>query len=77
MEKLSERVKNLNKISKYILKYGSFIVLLFFIVSVVLIRRADSVAFLNLAREFFCGNVYALCEVIIGALMVDIFIAQR
>ena len=77
MEKLSERLTNLNKISKNILKYGIFIVLIFLIISSLLLKSANSIASLTLAREFICGNVYAFCEIIIGAIMFDMLIEKK
>ena len=41
MEKLSERLTNLNKISKYILKYGLLVVLIGLIISNILLKNAD------------------------------------
>jgi len=77
MEKLSKRLTNLNKISKNILKYGLLLVLIFFIISNVLLKRANSISELNIAREFVSGNVYALCEIIVGAIMVDMFMEKN
>jgi len=77
MEKLSKRLTNLNKVSKNILKYGLLLVLVFLIISNVLLKNVNSVAELNIAREFVCGNVYAFCEVIIGAIMFDMFMDKN
>ena len=77
MEKLSKRLTNLNKISKNILKYGLLLVLVFLIISNVLLKNVNSVSELNIAREFICGNVYAFCEVIIGAIMFDMFMEKK
>lgn len=76
MDKLSDRLENLNKISKKILKYGLIIVLIASIISSILIKRADSIATLNLAREFVCANVHTFCEVIIGAILFDMLIGK-
>jgi len=76
MEKLSERLTNLNKVSKNILKYGILIVLIALIFSSVLLKNAGSISELNLAREFMIGNVYAFCEVIMGAIMFDMFMGK-
>ena len=76
MEKLSERLTNLNKISKNILKYGMFLVFIGFIISNILLRKADNVSSLNMAREFICNNVYTFCEVIIGTIMFDMFLGR-
>ena len=73
MEKLSKRLTNLNNVSKNILKYGLLLVLVFLIISNVLLKNVSSIAELNIVREFICGNVYAFCEVIIGAIMFDMF----
>lgn len=77
MEKLSERLTNLNNISKNILKYGLFIVFIAFVISSVLLKGADSILTLNIAREFTCGNVYAFCEIIIGAIAFDMLIGKN
>lgn len=77
MEKLSKRLTNLNKISKNILKYGLLLVLVFLIISNVLLKNVSSVSELNIAREFVCSNVYAFCEVIIGAIMIDMFMEKN
>ena len=77
MEKLSKRFKNLNKISKNILKYGLLLVLISLIISNSLLKKVDSVAELNIAREFVSGNVYTFCEVVIGAIMIDVFLEKN
>ena len=77
MEKLSERLINLNKISKCILKYGLLVVLISFMIGNVLLKNAESISSLNLAREFVCGNVYTFCEVIVGALMFDMLVEKN
>ena len=76
MGKLLDRLENLNKISKNILKYGLGIVLIASIISSILIKRADSIVALNLAREFTSANVHTLCEVIIGAILFDMLIGK-
>ena len=77
MDKLSKRFTNLNKISKNILKYGLLLVLISLIISNFLLNDVESVAELNIAREFVSGNVYAFCEIIIGAIMVDMFMDKK
>ena len=77
MEKLSRRLTNLNKISKNVLKYGLLLVLVFLIISNVLLKNVSSVVELNIAREFVCSNVYAFCEIIIGAIMIDMFMEKN
>ena len=74
MEKISEKLSNLNKVSKSLLKYGLFVILISFIIGNVMLRSADSVYLLNVAHEFISANVYALCEVLIGVIMLDMFI---
>ena len=76
MGKILDRLENLNKISKNILKYGLGIVLIASIISSILIKRADSIATLNLAREFVSANVHTFCEVIIGAILFDMLIGK-
>jgi len=76
MEKLSERLTNLNKVSRSILKYGLFIVLIAFIISNVLLKNAVSISELNVVREFICANVEAFCEVIMGAIMFDMLMGK-
>lgn len=77
MEKLTERLINLNKISKNLLKYGMLIVLIFFIFSSFLLKNATTISELNLAREFVSGNVYAFSEVVIGTIMIDMLIEKN
>ena len=77
MEKISERLTNLNKISKNILKYGLLIVLIALIISNILLRRADSIENLTIARAFVCSNVEALCEVLLGAIMFDVLMIKK
>ena len=77
MEKLSKRLINLNKISKNILKYGLLLVLIFLIISNILLKNVNSLSELNIAREFVCSNVYAFCEIIIGAIMIDMFMEKN
>ena len=77
MEKFSERLMNLNKISKNILRYGLIIVLVAFIISSILMKRADTVASLNLAREFTIASVHTFCEIIIGAIAFDVLIGKE
>lgn len=74
MEKISEKLSNLNKVSKCLLKYGLLVIVISFIIGNLMLRSADSVYLLNVAHEFVSANVYALCEVIIGAIMLDMFI---
>ena len=76
MEKLSERLTSLNNISKNILKYGMLIVLISLIISNNLLKNATDISSLNLVHEFICGNVYAFCEIIVGAIMVDMLIEK-
>ena len=77
MEKLSERLSNLNRLSKKILKYGLLVVLIAFIISIFLLKSANSIYMLNIAREFVSANVYALCEVVVGAIMFDMFMDKE
>ena len=77
MEKLSKRFTNLNKVSKNILKYGLFLVLIFLIISNFLLKNVNTIEELNIAREFVCSNVYAFCEIIIGAIMIDMFMEKN
>jgi len=77
MGKILDRLENLNKISKNILKYGLGIVLIASIISSILIKRADSIVALNLAREFASANVHTFCEVIIGAILFDMLIGKE
>ena len=77
MEKLSKRLINLNKISKNILKYGLLLVLIFLIISNILLKNVNSLSELTIAREFVCSNVYAFCEIIIGAIMIDMFMEKN
>ena len=77
MEKFSDKLINLNNVSKKILKYGLFVVLISLIVSNILIRKADTVNSLNIAHEFASGSVYTVCEVVIGAIMMDMFIIEE
>lgn len=74
MEKISEKLSNLNKVSKKLLKYGLLVIFISSIIGNLMLRSADSVYLLNIAHEFISGNVYALCEVLIGAIMLDMFI---
>lgn len=77
MEKLSKRLLKLNKISKNILKYGVLVILVFFIISSVMLKKADNLAELTIAREFISGNVYALCELVMGSIMIDMFMGKE
>ena len=77
MEKLTERLTNLNIVSKSILKYGMLLVFICLIISLILIRNASNLVSLNLAREFVCSNVHAFCEVIIGAIMFDVLMEKK
>lgn len=77
MEKFSKRFTNLNRVSKIILKYGLFIVLVALVISNMLLKSANSISTLNLAREFACGSIYACCEVIMGAIMIDMLIEKN
>ena len=76
MEKLSERLTNLNKVSKNLLKYGLLIVLISLIISNILLKNVQTISTLNMVREFICGNVYAFCEIIMGTIIFDILIEK-
>jgi len=76
MEKLTERLTNLNKVSKNILKYGLLIVLISLIISNIMLKNVMNISTLNMVREFICGNVYAFCEVIMGAIMFDMLMEK-
>lgn len=76
MGKLSELIANLNSVSKNVLKYGFLIGIIFLIIADLLLKNADSISELSIAREFFSENVYALCEVVIGALLLDMMIVK-
>lgn len=77
MEKFSKKIINLNHVSKNLLKYGLFVVLISLIISNILIRNANSVNSLNIAYEFASGSVYTLCEVVIGTIMMDMFMVEE
>lgn len=77
MEKLSDKLSNLNMISKKILKYGLFLVLISLIIANILLRSADSICDINIAYEFATGSVYTLCEVLIGAIMLDVLVEKE
>lgn len=76
MEKLSKRINNLNEVSKKMLKYGFLIGIIFLIISNLLLKSASSIVELSVAREFVSENVYALCEVVTGALLLDMMIIK-
>ena len=77
MGKLIEKLSNLNEVSKNMLRYGILIVLVAFIISNILLKSANTIRSLNIAQEFTSGNVYALCEILIGAIMLDMLIVKE
>ena len=77
MEKFSEKLSNLNNVSKNLLKYGLLVILIAFVIGNVMLKNADTVYLLNVSHEFISANVYALCEVLIGAIMLDMFIIKE
>lgn len=77
MEKISDKLLNLNVVSKKILKYGLLVVLISFIIANILVRNADSVRTMDIAYEFALNSGYAFCEVIIGAIMLDVLVEKE
>ena len=76
MDKVSQKLLNLNSVSKKLLRYGMFVIFIFCVVASILVKNATTVSSLSVAREFISGNVYAFCEVIIGAIMLDMMIIE-
>lgn len=76
MKKLVERFTNLGEVSKKMLKYGLLIGIVFLLISNFLLKNANNIKEINIAREFLTENIYAICEIVVGALLLDTLIIK-
>lgn len=72
LEKLSERVSKINKISRYILKYGLSVSLVLFMITVYLMGEAKYLSDIFMARQIAGVGFYVIIEVVVGAVLFDV-----
>ena len=77
LEKLEEQISKIDKISKYILKYGLLACLIVFVITRFVMNEADSVYDVFIAHEIAGTGFNMLIEVVIGAILFDICIKNR
>lgn len=77
IEKLSERISKIDKISKYILKYGLLACLIVFIITNYAMNGANTLYDVLVAREIAGTGFNMLVEVVIGAVLFDICIKNK
>ena len=70
--KLSEQISNIDKISKYIFKYGLFACLIVFIITSYSMNKAQTIREVLVAREIAGVGFNMLVEVVVGGVLFDI-----
>ena len=77
MEKLAEQISKINKISKYIFKYGLLACLLLFIFINYEFNVASTLEEVLVAQEIAGVGFYMLMEVVVGAVLFDICMKNK
>ena len=77
LEKLAEQISKINKISKYIFKYGLLACLALFIFIKYKFNMASTVKDVLIAQQIAGVGFYMLMEVVIGAVLFDICIKNK
>lgn len=72
LEKLTERILQIDKISKYIFKYGLLLCLIVFIFTSYQMNNATTVKEILIAREVAGVGFNMLVEVVVGGVLFDI-----
>ena len=77
LEKLAEQISKINKISKYIFKYGLLACLLLFIFINYEFNVASTLEEVLVAQEIAGVGFYMLLEVVVGAVLFDIYMKNK
>ncbi len=77
LEKLAEQISKINKISKYIFKYGLLACLLLFIFINYEFNVASTLEEVLVAQEIAGVGFYMLMEVVVGAVLFDICMKNK
>ena len=77
LEKLAEQISKINKISKYIFKYGLLACLLLFIFINYEFNVASTLEEVLVAQEIAGVEFYMLMEVVVGAVLFDICMKNK
>ena len=77
LEKLAEHISKINKISKYIFKYGLLACLLLFIFINYEFNVASTLEEVLVAQEIAGVGFYMLMEVVVGAVLFDICMKNK
>ena len=77
LEKLAEQISKINKISKYIFKYGLLACLLPFIFINYEFNVASTLEEVLVAQEIAGVGFYMLMEVVVGAVLFDICMKNK
>lgn len=77
LEKLSERISEINKITKYIFKYGLLLCLVLFVFTSYKMNLASTLEELLVAREIAGIGFDILAEISIGAVLFDVCMKNK
>ena len=77
IEKLTEQISKIDKISKYIFKYGLLACLIVFMITSYKMSCANTLYDVLIARELAGAGVNMLIEVVIGAVLFDICVKNK
>ena len=77
LEKLAEQISKINKISKYIFKYGLLACLLLFIFINYEFNVASTLEEVLVAQEIAGVGFYMLMEIVVGAVLFDICMKNK
>lgn len=77
LEKLAEQISKINKISKYIFKYGLLACLVLFIFISREFYVASTLEEVLVAQEIAGAGFYMLMEVVVGAVLFDICMKNK
>lgn len=77
LEKISEQISKIDKITKYILKYGLFACLIVFILTNHTLNNAITMYDVLIGREIAGVGFNMLIEVVVGAILFDICIKNK
>ena len=70
-EKIHKKFTEMSKVSKYILKYGLLLCLIFLIIANVLLYTSSDTTTLLIGKELASSSFAAIAEICIGALIFD------
>ncbi len=77
LERLAEQISKINKISKYIFKYGLLMCLVLFIFISYEFYIASTLEEVLVTREIAGVGFYTLMEIVVGAVLFDICMKNK